>query len=290
MKYLAKQAKNLIPWKLRYWLKLTEAKHPGFIPDILKQKSDPGYYNDVFYEALDTIGIDSLEGKAVCEMGPGQFLSHAFLAYQLGADESYLLEIDDFAHQEGKIKMSRNLLLKEGMDKKRNLPGTEKAGTWKRYLKLLRSRYYTDGIDGYRRIPDDAVDYVFSFSVVEHIRKNVIRETMQEMYRFMRCGGTAYHVVDLKDHLGGGKNHLRFSDAEWEDQNHYKMDNYTNRLSCSELVSIWKETGFSVVYLKRERMDKRKLLNRSELNPVFSGISEKDLETGSFTVMLQKRI
>ena len=66
------------------------------------------------------------------------------------------------------------------------------------------------------------------------------------------------------------------------------MDNYTNRTSCSKLVSIWKETGFSVVSLKRERMDKRKLLRRSQLHPVFSDMSDKDLMTGSFTVVLKK--
>lgn len=285
---LAKSAKNLIPWKLRYRIKLTEARHPGFIPDILKQKSEPVHYNDVFYQALETMGIESLEEKVICEMGPGQFLSHAFLAYQLGAAGSYLLEIGDFAGQDRYVKMNQPLLLKEENRRIRSLPKLGKAVTWNEYLKLLNAQYYTDGIDGYRRVPDLAADYVFSFSVMEHIRKNVFRETMREMYRMMKYGGLSYHTVDLKDHFGGGKNHLRFSETDWEDSSHYSMDNYTNRISCSKLVSIWKETGFSVVSLKRERMDKRKLLRRSQLHPVFSDMSDKDLMTGSFTVVLKK--
>lgn len=288
MENILKSVKNLIPWKLRYWIKLTEAKHPGLIPSVFKQKSEPKHYNDVFYQALETMGIENLKEKVICEMGPGQFLSHAFLAYQLGADRIYLLEIDDFAGQDEDAKMSRALLLRAGMKKIRNLPEMEEWGTWKKCLKMLNARYYTDGIEGYRRIPDNTVDFVFSFSVAEHIRKNVIRETMQEMYRFMKHGGISYHAVDLKDHFGGGKNHLRFSETDWEDSIHYKMDNYTNRISCSELIAMWKECGFSVSYLKREKMDKRKLLQRRQMNSVFSDMSEKDFATGSFVVILRK--
>ena len=55
--YIIRKAKDFIPWRLRYWLKIMEAKHPGFIPGIWKQKSDLEYYNQVFYDALNVLGL-----------------------------------------------------------------------------------------------------------------------------------------------------------------------------------------------------------------------------------------
>ena len=48
---------------------------------------------------------DIFRGKSVCEMGPGQYLLHPFLEYQLGADREVLLEIDDFADEYAQIDM-----------------------------------------------------------------------------------------------------------------------------------------------------------------------------------------
>ncbi len=286
--YIIRKAKDFIPWRLRYWLKIMEAKHPGFIPGIWKQKSDLEYYNQVFYDALNVLGLKDLKNKTICEMGPGQFLSHAFLSFQLGAERSYLLEIADFANCKKEVKMNADLFLPENMTRIRKLPRPSEHISWKEYLKAVQSRYYTNGLSGYKGIPDNSVNLVCSFSVIEHIRKNVFEQTMQETYRFLQGGGIAYHTVDLKDHFGGGKNHLRFEEHEWEDDIHYRMDNYTNRLSFSEICSIWKRTGFSIEIIDKAFMDEKNRINRKNLASSLKHMSDEDLMISEFTAVLRK--
>lgn len=55
--------------------------------------------------------------------------------------------------------------------------------------------------------------------------------------------GVAWFYVDLRDMIGGKKNHLRFAADVWEDHTHYNMDNYTNRLSYSEMRDIFCPKG-----------------------------------------------
>lgn len=114
------------------------------------------------------------------------------------------------------------------------------------YLRKINGLYSINGLEGYREVADDSVDYLFSFAVLVHVRKRTFEDTMKETYRFMKSGGMAYHTVDYKDHLGGKKNQLRFRESVWEDETHYRMDNYTNRLACSEMCQILEDIAFKL--------------------------------------------
>lgn len=286
--YIVRKVKDLIPWKARYWLKFQEAKYPGMIPAVIKQKSDPKVYNLDFYKAMSGLGITDFAGKVFCEMGCGQFLSHVFLAYQLGASSSYLLEIDDFAGQDKIMRLDRTFKLQDGLKKIKKLPRPDNGSTWRDYLGKLNATYYTNGMDGYKAIADESVDYVMSFTVFEHIRKNVFKETLEELYRFLKWGGSSYHVVDLKDHLGGSKNNLRFPESVWEDETHYRMDNYTNRLSCTEICQICSEIGFKVNVMDKMMMEKKFIIDRKKIDPMFQKMTDEDLKMGAFVMVLKK--
>lgn len=265
-----------------------EAKHPGFIPDFLKQKSDPERYNGCLYNSLEELHVQSLKDRTICEMGPGQFLTHPFLVYQLGAKSSYLLEIADFAHQDRKAEANGHIVLRKDWEMVRRLPRPKETDTWKDYLKTINAEYFTCGLDGYKKVPDNSVDYVFSYAVIEHIRKNIFVETISEMYRMMKTRGVSYHTVDLRDHFGGSKNQLRFAESEWEDEVHYRMDNYTNRLSCSEICSICESCGFRITSLEREYYEKPPV-KRKNLDRAFQSITDEDLMTKGFVMVLEKQ-
>lgn len=47
---------------------------------------------------------------------------------------------------------------------------------------------------------------MYSNIVLQYIRKNIFRQSIGKMYRIMRYGGIAYHMVVLKDMIGGKKN------------------------------------------------------------------------------------
>lgn len=279
--------KSLIPWQCRYYVKLLEAKYPSIhIP--MKSETDIEHYNRMFYGFMEEFGDNHVyEGKVVCEMGCGQYLTHSAMLYQLGCVKSYMLEIADFADADHTKPITKYMLLKDGVELIRKLPSPIEGETWIRYLPKLNCEYYTDGLEGYKRIPENSIDYVYSDAVFEHIRKDIFRETMQEMHRFMKPGALACHGVELRDHMGGLKNQLRFPDKIWEDEIHYKMDNYTNRLSASDISRICEEVGLSVVKVERNKYEKMPI-KRSRMASEFKDLSDDELMTSGFTIVLKK--
>lgn len=279
-------AKNCIPWRLRYWIKLQEAKGNLGIPEGIKQYRGIDEYNCELYKTMKELKLKDFNGMTVCELGPGQHLSHPFLAYQLGADREILLEIADFAHVESPAELS-NLLLGSDYQKIRKLPALENGESWKSYLNKINAIYSINGLEGYKTVPDDSVDCCFSFAVLEHVRKKIFVDTMQEMYRFMRWEGVAYHTVDFTDHIGGGKNHLRFAEAVWEDTIHYNMDNYTNRISCTGMCDILSGIGFQIVKINKQ-FYKKSPISENKLSSELRGLSQEDLMTKNASIVLKK--
>lgn len=283
---IKRHIKDCIPWRLRYYIKLQEAKGNIKLGNAIKQHRTIEEYNNAFYEALQAFDIIDLKGKKVCEMGPGEYLSHAFLEYQLGADKEILLEIADYAGIDSPVDLSK-LKLDNNYRAVRALPIldlNEKMGV---YLQKINALYNTNGFEGYRQVPDNSVDYVFSFAVLEHIRKRIFLDTMKETYRLMKSGGMAYHTVDYKDYFGGKKNQLRFRESVWEDDVHYRMDNYTNRIMCSEMCRIFQNIGFEIVSVKKTYFQKLPI-RRIKMERCFSEISDEDLITESAVIILRK--
>lgn len=180
--------KSCLPWRVRYFIKLQEAEGKIHLSEKIKQYRGIEEYNQQLYQTLDELKIESFEDKVVCELGPGQHLSHAFLEYQMGAKKEWLLEIADFAHVNETAKVE-DLHLDNNLKKINQLPAIEQNESWLSYLAKVNATYITTGINGYKNIPDGSVDYCFSYAVLEHIRRNIVEQTIEEMYRFTRNGG-----------------------------------------------------------------------------------------------------
>jgi len=110
-------------------------------------------------------------------------------------------------------------------------------------------------------------------------------DTMKKTCCLLQNGEIAYHAVDLMDHMGGHKNHLRFSEEKWKDDVHYRMDNYTNRMTYSEICGIWRKIGFDVDVIRKVT---KVVPDRRILSPEFRDMSEEDLATGSFVAVLRE--
>lgn len=279
--------KNLIPWRLRYYIKLQEAKGIICLPSGIKQFRPIEQYNDQFYQTLNDLHITDFEGKTICELGPGQHLSHAFLEYQMGAKKEWLLEIADFAHIDN-LAVLDNVLLDSSQCLKRELPQLQSGEAWKSYLEKINAVYSINGLEGYKAIPDNSVDYCFSYAVIEHIRKDIFMDTIEQMYRFMREGGVCYHTVDFTDHMGGKKNQLRFNESIWEDDVHHNMDNYTNRFSCSQIVGSLKRVGFRKVKIIKQLSFKDLPIKRKYVAKEFEHTTDADLKAAFAIIVLRK--
>lgn len=282
---IKRYAKNCIPWRIRYFIKLQEAKGNLLLGEKIKQHRPIEEYNIALRNAMELAEIETFVGKTICEIGSGEYLSHAAMEYMMGAANEYLLEIDDFVGLQNKADVSS---FKIGQDDIyiRRLP-KESGKNWQDYLCDINAEYYVTGLEGYKKIPDNSVDYLFSFFVLEHIRKNIFFESMKEVYRFMKPGSIIFHNVDYTDHMGGGKNQLRFSEDIWEDSIHYKMDMYTNRIPCSAMAAILQDIGYHIVKCEITRY-KKNPISRSKLSADTKYINDDDLKIAKCRFVLRK--
>lgn len=286
VKYLAKRA---IPWRLRYHIKIWEAEGKIRIPNRLKTHGDVNEYNHTLYNILDELGIkDNLLNKTVCEIGPGEYCSHAALEYQMGADREILIDIKDFVGLENLAVPDHLRLDPKRYQIIRELPEISDNETWMSLLKKINGSYYTNGFEDYKQIQDNSVDICFGVSVLQHIRKKFFVSSIKEIYRFMRPGGVAWFYVDLRDMIGGKKNHLRFAADVWEDHTHYDMDNYTNRISYSEMCDIFLSAGFGIKTVKVAKFAKMPV-SRRYLSEEFWDMTDKDLMISQFIIQLVKK-
>ena len=104
----------------------------------------------------------------------------------------------------------------------------------------------TGGPDVLSAIPDGAVDLVVSEVVLEHVRREDLAPLLAQLRRVTAPDGLGLHWVDFHDHLGGGLQHLRFSDAFWASPLVGRAGVYVNRLGLSALASRFRRAGFSV--------------------------------------------
>ncbi|CAN5658468.1 class I SAM-dependent methyltransferase [soil metagenome] len=106
-----------------------------------------------------------------------------------------------------------------------------------------------------RKIPDASVDFVWSNAVYEHVRLREIEELRRELRRVLRPDGVCSHTINLKDHLGGGANHLRFETSFWESPRVASAGVDTNRLRAWQLIALFERSGFRVEMVGERRWD-----------------------------------
>ena len=90
------------------------------------------------------------------------------------------------------------------------------------------ARYLTNGLESLAEIEDHCIDFIFSKAVLEHVRRFQFLAIQNECVRVLCADGICSRRVDLRDHLGGGLNNLRFSKSLWE-SNFFNISRfYTN--------------------------------------------------------------
>ena len=96
------------------------------------------------------------------------------------------------------------------------------------------------------------------------------------------------HVVDFKDHLGGGMNNLRFSSKIWE-QDWFASNSgfYTNRIRLSEIIKIAEEVGFDVSIKSLTKWDPKEIKGQFVAQE-FKNLSVDDLIVSGAHIMFSK--
>lgn len=268
--------KEATPWWVKIGLKVALARVPldygrwrrlgvfqhGFM-------LDPEYAQRTFLRHFDRVRETLPEAFTVLELGPGDSLATALIAYAHGARCTWLVDAGAFAEQD--VTAYRKFYDVLGT----RVPAP--AASMEGLLASTGSRYLTRGLASLREIPSASVDFVFSQAVLEHVDLAEFDATARELYRVLKPGAVSSHRIDLQDHLAHGLHSLRFSRDVWEAGWFARRSGfYTNRLRASEIDAIFRGAGYRV----DARIDDcwpRPPLDRSAIHAEMAHLSDADL-------------
>jgi len=277
-KIAAKMALARLPVPMRAWHRLGL-----FVPGFMR---DPGYAIGVFEAHWRRAGAPG-PGFTYLELGPGESLATAIVAWAFGADGGALVDAGDFAVRD--VDAYQPLLDKLAEQPRvRDTRRLRAHDTLDALLAAVNAQVRTDGLQGLKSLPSDSVDLVFSQAVIEHVPLADFAATARELRRVQRASGVASHRIDFKDHLQGSINSLRFSEALWE-KPWFAMRSgfYTNRLRFSAVKTVFEQAGFSVAVLEQNRWSAAPIA-RAALDPAFRALSDDDLRTSGAVLLMTK--
>ncbi|MEO8636436.1 MAG: class I SAM-dependent methyltransferase [Gemmatimonadales bacterium] len=240
-----RQAKALIPWRLKLGAKVALSRLPlgyGLWQRLQLfrhgQMTELGYAERVFAGHVDLIPPPT-DGHApvLLELGPGDSLLNLLLGYRRGAAHIWLVDAGKFAVDDAAFYSKAAATLGIGV------------GPWRTMAEMCaacRGSYLTEGLASLRSLPTASVDFIWSQAVLEHVRLADFENTARELRRVLRPEGRMSHQIDFRDHLGGRLNSLRFSPARWEGPLFSESGFYTNRLRLGEVVQCFEAAGFAV--------------------------------------------
>jgi len=179
----------------------------------------------------------------VLELGPGNGLLTALYARSFGATRTWLIDAGPLASTDVRLFAKAERLLST-----LNLPVPDvgRAPSIEIALGQLNTTYLTEGLTSLQTVPDEAVDYMFSNAVLEHIRLAEFAKTAKEMRRILKPSGVASHRIDFRDHLQNGLNNLRFREQIWESEFMARSGFYTNRLNWPAMEKLFQQARFSI--------------------------------------------
>ncbi|HJS91160.1 MAG TPA: class I SAM-dependent methyltransferase [Steroidobacteraceae bacterium] len=153
-------------------------------------------------------------------------------------------------------------------------------------LKSCGGLYLSAGVESLREVPTESVDFIWSHAVLEHVRRDRVRDMIRETRRILRRDGICSHRIDLTDHLGGSLNNLRIPGSWWEREWMARSGFYTNRLRKCDFIAMFEEAGFLVDVVSVDQWEsvpiKRWLLARE-----FRSLSNDELRVKAISVLLR---
>ncbi len=288
--------KNKIPWWLRITAKVLLSRLPVgyavwkrlglFVHGDMNQ---PANALDTFLMHVKTAGLQlplhDETNFALLELGPGDSVFTALIARAFGVRCTWLVDAGAFAMSDPAVYAGMaQYLLEQGY----TLPFSTDFSDIDDVLTKCNACYLTDGVSSLAQIPDNSIDFCLSNAVLEHIPKLDFFRLVCELKRVLKPDGTCVHRVDLKDHLGGGLNNLRFSEAAWEGPLFSRSGFYTNRIRYAEMLAFFEQAGFACVIPRKISWDTLPIA-RSALAVEFQALPDENLLVSGFDIVLRHK-
>lgn len=247
---------------------------------------DISYAHKIFMQHIKHAYPEQMPSNLIMlELGPGDSVVSALIANAVGAKKIYLADAGSYATENIEFYKKAAATLLNQYDL--SVPGIEDAHSFSDMLNVLNAEYITSGLAGLKTIETDSVDFIWSHSVLEHVRKKDFSNTMSELSRILKPGGFISHSVDLQDHLDRGLNNLRFSESFWENDYVASSGFYTNRLGYTESLEIMKKAGLTILSTEAGRWDSLPL-PKDKMHQDFRNIPEEELRVRTYNALLSK--
>jgi SAM-dependent methyltransferase len=236
LKIFAKIVMARLPVSYRLWKAMGIFRHgrmdaAGYSARIFKLHADRAYPN----------GLP--RGAVILELGPGDSIASAIIATAHGVARSYLVDVGSFASKDVDFYQALAASLEQsGLQS----PDLSQAASFEDVLQHCNAEYMTTGLSSLKSIPSASVDFVWSHSVLEHVRKHELADVLKELKRILRPNGFASHNIDFQDHLAGALNNLRFSESVWESSLFAQSGFYTNRIPAVTMHRMFRDVGFKI--------------------------------------------
>ena len=282
--------KHCLPWWMKIAIKIAIARIPVRYGTWKRLHIfEHGRMEDVDYlygTVLDHIAAcpKPVEGCHLLELGPGDSASTALVTAALGAARTTLVDVGSFADSSIDLYRRTACALRQRFGLR--VPNVEHCATMDQFLAGCRAEYLTNGVASLKALPTQSIDFAWSNAVLEHVRRETVPELLLQLRRIMRPDGLISHQVDLRDHLNGQLNNLRFAQRLWESTFMFESGFYTNRLRLSEWLHLFREQGFTIVRVDEERWPALPV-KRRQLHEHFRSLTDAELMVSGFRVILR---
>ena len=282
--------KRSLPWQLKIAAKVILSRVP-LSPKLLSRAGvfqvggmrRPEYAVNVFRRHFkNAVFARKDQPFVVLELGPGFSVFSAVIARAFGASASYAVDSSPLASTD--VQLYRELatyLHDNGF----NPPSLENSNSLDEILKACGGTYLSNGVESLKTIPTASVDFVFSHTVLQHVRRKDFAALLAEMRRIQRPDGVGSHMISISDILGGNLNDLRFSEKTWESDLMANSGFYTNRIRYNEYLKYFKEAGFVPQVYRTAKWDTLPT-PRNKMAPEFASLPESELQISGFDVYL----
>lgn len=238
-------------------------------------------------------------GKVFFEVGTGRSPMLPLSYWLMGAKQTITVDLNHYVREEVLFEslqiLCRNKAeveeaLKRELQKERFYQLIEMMDhpfDMQKFFELTQIDYLAPADARNVNLPDKSIDFHTSFTVLEHIPKEVMIAIMKEGKRLLKDDGLFVHLVDYSDHFSHSDNQinsinfLQYSDLVWDlyAGNRYM---YMNRLRHDDFIHIFEQ--FSKL-LKVEPYSDQKVLKQIETGDfkVHSKFQNKDPKTLAIT-------
>ncbi len=278
-KIIIKVFLSRLPFNYSIWKRFNIFKHGQMESFDYSKRIFEGHYKDMNR-------FNSISNPSMLEIGPGDSLFSMIFSRKYSKNKFYFLDVEDFANKDVNLykKLIRKLVNK-GYLKKFDIKADF---SFDELISFSNANYMTSGLLDLKKLKNESIDYIFSHSVLEHVRLYELEELISQIYRVIKPGGIISHNINYKDHLSESLNNLRFSEKIWESGLFANSGFYTNRVPAVKMHSLFKNIGFQIV---QESFGSWKNLpiQRSKISNDFKLFSDKELSICTSSFIAHKR-